>query len=169
MKTLNTKKHTLLPVTYTLHLNSGFTLIELLITIAIIGILSGLFVTTYPASQRRARDTQRRNDIKQYQTAMEAYASRNFGNYPITGGVIPVTDGTFCSDMGLDPCPGPNDPTGLQDYQVAAISTEYTIWARLEQPPAPAAANYFVVCSTGRSGVTTSQPTNNDCPTLGWQ
>ena len=40
---------------------AGFTFIELMVVVAIIGILSTMFVTQYPAVQRRARDTERRN------------------------------------------------------------------------------------------------------------
>lgn len=51
----------------------GFTLIELLVVIAIIGGLSSLLVPNFMAARERARDAQRKSDIKQIQQALELY------------------------------------------------------------------------------------------------
>lgn len=53
--------------------SSGFTLIELLIVIAIIGILTTLLTTNYIGIRQRARDAQRKSDIRQLQSALELY------------------------------------------------------------------------------------------------
>ncbi len=50
----------------------AFTLIELLVVIAIIGILSTTGFFAFTSSQKRARDTQRKNDLAQVKKAMEA-------------------------------------------------------------------------------------------------
>ena len=137
--------------------NSGFTLLELLIAIAIIGVLAGFFITTFPAVQRRARDAERRSDIKQYQTAMEAFANRNNGNYPVVSGVIGTS--VLCDALGVPDCP--ND--AQNSYNVISNATAYSLWAALEQPPSP--VTYFVVCSNGRSFETTTQPdATTPCP-----
>jgi prepilin-type N-terminal cleavage/methylation domain-containing protein len=64
----------------------GFTLPELLIVMAVVGVMGVIFVINYPASQQRARDAVRRNDIKQYQAALEIFASRNNQLYPAVDG-----------------------------------------------------------------------------------
>ena len=53
--------------------NLGFTLIELLVVIAIIGGLSSLLVPNFMAARERARDAQRKSDLKQIQKALELY------------------------------------------------------------------------------------------------
>ena len=135
----------------------GFTFIELMVVVAVIGILSALFMGTYPATQRRTRDAERRSDIKQYQTAMEAFANRNNGNYPTVSGVIGPS--VLCNTLGVPDCP--ND--AQNSYSVISNATAYSLWATLEQPPSP--VTYFVVCSNGRSFETTTQPdATTPCP-----
>ncbi|MFS8159123.1 MAG: type II secretion system protein [Candidatus Roizmanbacteria bacterium] len=51
----------------------AFTLIELLVVIAIISALSALIFPNFMALREKARDTQRKSDLKQIQTAMELY------------------------------------------------------------------------------------------------
>lgn len=60
---------------------SGFTLIELLIVIAIIGLLATLAIVSLTGAQRKARDTKRIADAKQYQGALELYYNDN-NRYP---------------------------------------------------------------------------------------
>lgn len=65
------------------HHQEGFTLIELLIVIAIIGILSTLLMTNFIGIRQRARDAQRKSDIRQIQSALELYRS-DTGSYPVS-------------------------------------------------------------------------------------
>lgn len=69
----------------------GFTLIELLVVIAIIGILAALFLASFSGSQAKARDTQRKSDMKQLQTALVA-RDGDVGGYPAA--VAPATQPT---------------------------------------------------------------------------
>lgn len=62
-------------------MNKGFTLIELLVAIAIIGILASLTLANFTGSQARARDTQRKNDLKIVRDALEQYKIDR-GYYP---------------------------------------------------------------------------------------
>jgi len=54
-------------------MKSAFSLIEILVVIAIIAILTTLLVPNYIESRQRAKDVQRKSDLKQMQTALELY------------------------------------------------------------------------------------------------
>jgi general secretion pathway protein G len=56
-----------------LKLKRGFTLIELLVVISIIGILATLLIANYNAARERARDAQRKSDLRNIQTALRLY------------------------------------------------------------------------------------------------
>lgn len=74
---------------------SGFTLIELLIVIAIIGILSTLLMANFIGVRQRARDAQRKSDIRQLQAALELYRA-DTGQYP-AGGTTTSLNSTACT------------------------------------------------------------------------
>jgi type II secretion system protein G len=59
----------------------GFTIVELLIVIVVIGILAALVIVTYNGIQQKARDTERKTDIKAVQGHLEAYWADN-AKYP---------------------------------------------------------------------------------------
>jgi prepilin-type N-terminal cleavage/methylation domain-containing protein len=63
-------------------LKEAFTLVELLVVMVIIGILIGLAVFGLSAAQKSARDTNRRNDVRNIVNALETYAIKNGGAYP---------------------------------------------------------------------------------------
>lgn len=56
---------------------NGFTLIELLVVISIIGLLSTFALISLDNSRKKARDTARRQALKQLQTAVELYYDSN--------------------------------------------------------------------------------------------
>jgi general secretion pathway protein G len=67
----------------------GFTLIELLVVISIIGILTVLLIANFMGTRERARDTQRKSDMRMMKTALMMYYN-SCGAYPddsaVTGG-----------------------------------------------------------------------------------
>jgi len=54
-------------------ISEAFTLIELLVVISIIGILATLLVANFNAVRARARDAQRKSDVRNIQTALRLY------------------------------------------------------------------------------------------------
>jgi prepilin-type N-terminal cleavage/methylation domain-containing protein len=80
--------------------NRGFTIVELLIVIVVIGILAALVIVTYNGIQQKARDTERKTDIKAVQGHLEAYWADN-AKYPT---LTEANDATFrtANFKGLD-------------------------------------------------------------------
>jgi prepilin-type N-terminal cleavage/methylation domain-containing protein len=162
----------------------GFTLIELLVVISIIGVLAGLSLASFSGAQKQARDTQRKNDLKQYQTLLENYASKSGGFYPRRNLSSGATMSVLCNDLdnllGAITCPDdPKDGDNICDgntcryrYQTEicgmflgqGCATKYVLWAALEQ--GQSSGSYWVVCSNGISGEIKSgiPPSGGDCP-----
>lgn len=119
----------------------GFTLIELLVVIAIIGSLSALLLPNYMGARERARDAQRKSDLKQIQKALEMYKQdQTTAQYP--------SDDSFLSPgacwSSLPGCTGniymkkvPGDPNRTPDNKYYYVrnpsdSLKYTLCACLE-------------------------------------
>lgn len=154
--------------------NLGFTLIELLVVISIIGILAALSIVSFTSSQKQARDTSRKSDIKQYQSSLELFANKYslYPSRPVAVGV--AASSTLCNDLSLGNCP--EDPKNGVDssytykYQSdgaasdgTATATKYVLWDKLENT-----TNVFVVCSNGKVGVVpqaTFGVAGGNCPT----
>lgn len=105
----------------------GFTLIELLIVIVIMGILVVIVVGLVGRSaQMKARDAQRKADIREIQTALEQYFTDN-SVYPaaladLTGGTPPY----------LNAVPADPSPPRAYTYTPGNPATTYTLSADLE-------------------------------------
>jgi len=84
--------------------NHGFTLIELLVVLAIIGILTAIGLRSFTAAQIRARDGQRKSDLKTIASVLERYRAKN-GTYPDSslGGCTADGANWFCSNSGATP------------------------------------------------------------------
>ena len=99
--------------TKTENLKKGFTLVELLVVMAILGILTVVTLGNFQTSQIKARDAQRKHDLKEITNALEAYFS-DHSQYPdatVTGGKI-----NMCScDGGPLPCDWEDD-TGRREF-----------------------------------------------------
>lgn len=126
-------------------LSKGFTLIEMLVVISIIGILATLVAANLNSARSRARDTQRKSDIKNISTALRLYYN-DIGRYPANDGSYqlkacdPATAtctwgsqwniGTtvYMQSLPKDPL----SPTSDYRYTLGASSDNYTLQACLE-------------------------------------
>ncbi len=73
----------------------GFTLVEMLVVISIIAILSSILAGGYVNSQKSARDTARKINLKSISDALNSYYA-DYGVYPEEGAWV-NTDGSFTS------------------------------------------------------------------------
>lgn len=143
---------------------AGFTLIELLVVITIIGILTGIGVTSFSSAQIKGRDTSRKSDLNTIRLSLEQYFNKN-GSYPCataagTGACVvgtnyyqvpsswsalTVSPNNFTTDLPIDP----QTANGVcQRYyygvRVLAGSTkayQYTLFAKLENTSDAAAGD----------------------------
>lgn len=90
-----------------------------MVVISIIGILSAIGLTSFDAAQKKARDTIRKNDLRELKKALQAYYQDN-GSYPIQSGWTSSEPGDL-SPYSADYIPGlapkyiaklPRDPKG---------------------------------------------------------
>jgi prepilin-type N-terminal cleavage/methylation domain-containing protein len=77
------------------HDKKGFTIIELLVVIAVIGILAVVVVGAVGSARSKGRDSVRKNELHQLETALELYYNLH-ATYPVTGATGP-TDGAISS------------------------------------------------------------------------
>ena len=156
-------------------IKKGFTLIEMLVVISLIGILSALSLVSFTSAQKQARDVTRKSDMKQYQTVLESYGNLTNGLYPSRTSASSAYS-ILCADLNLRLEPDvtcgqdpkiASDPT-YYDYKYisdgtngTASATKYVLWAQIENA---STTSYWIVCSNGKTGQSTSVPVSSSCP-----
>ena len=104
----------------------GFTLIELLVVIAIIGMLSALLVPNFMGIRERARDAQRKSDLKQIQKALEMYRQDQTLYPTATSGRFGTCGSSFNSGSTVYMNKIPCDPLGPTPYYYSPNNTNLT-------------------------------------------
>lgn len=126
--------------------SKGFTLIELLVVISIIGILATLVSANLNSARARARDSERKSDMRSISTALRLYFN-DYGKYPLSdsssnilgcgaAGTALCTYGTAWT-AGTGPTTYmskiPTEPTTGQLYRYTYVSDDsYLLQACLE-------------------------------------
>ncbi|PIS15657.1 hypothetical protein COT62_02775 [Candidatus Roizmanbacteria bacterium CG09_land_8_20_14_0_10_41_9] len=117
---------------------AGFTLIELLVVIAIISSLSALLLPNYMSTRERARDSQRKSDLRQIQKALELYKDNQSPiTYPATDSLPAAgacwSSGALCTgSVYMNKMPGDPSPGKSYKYTLGADILTYTLCACLE-------------------------------------
>lgn len=156
------------------HRERAFTLIEMLVVISLIGILAALALVSFGASQKQARDTTRRSDLRQYQTSLEMYGNLTSGLFPSRTTAVSAYS-TLCSDLNVRLEPDiscSEDPKNSSDSTFAysfisdgttgtASATKYVLWSKVENS---STTKYWILCSNGKTGESTSVPSSGTCP-----
>ena len=142
-------------------MKKAFTLIELLVVIAIIGILASMVLVGLNGTRAKARDAERKSDLRQLKAALELYyADQKPNAYKESTSLVTAS----ATAMGLDSNyikTVPSDPVGTKPYQYQTDTggKNYAIFAALENTkdgdikagdpsigskPTDTAYNYFV-------------------------
>lgn len=145
-------------------MKKGFTLVELLVVIAIIGTLVTIALVSFRSSQARARDAQRKSDLKQVGSALELYYS-DYGEYPTTlswGNEFTDSKTTYFKVLPVDPI---DDFDYVYRVVDSGTNQKYQLFAYLENTQDPDLIGTSISCGSGKScnfAITSSNTTPSE-------
>lgn len=136
---------------------SGFTIVELLIVIVIIGILAALVFVQFNNSQAKARDAERKADLRQLSGKLAEYNAEK-GTYPAGGvsglcgtpGKLGGTPEKTCADpmnTGSHVYTYTPSPSGCDETTTQCTSYELNVALEKSNVAAENAANGYKVTS----------------------
>lgn len=126
----------------------GFTLVELLIVVSILAVITVLVSPMLYTGLKEGRDSRRKEEIKQYRTALENYATANSAVYPMRA-TSAVGAATLCNDAQFSKFASscPDDSKYAYQYLSDSNGLKWILWGKLER-----SGNYWILCSDGKSG-----------------
>lgn len=151
---------------HTIQNKKGFTFVEMLVAAAVIGILATTVYMNGGESRKKARDTQRMNDVQQIALALRMYRELNSVNPVYANGIV-IGEGGVLDDAttGLGPYLTviPQDPQGSagttyeyiydSDYTCGGTSRVVLYAKTMEQA---GHGNWASVCGTYSGGTSAS-------------
>jgi len=114
-------------------MKKSFTLLELMISIAILGIISGLIYGNFVNSLKKARDAKRKADLEQIQRALEMYYEDK-KRYPVNlnfGDKLCETRNCLSNEK-IYMQKIPNDPVNNKNYVYESDGTYYRLFSCIE-------------------------------------
>lgn len=133
-------------------MKKGFTLIELVVVISVIAVIVSLLPVSYKYIFNSSRDTVRKNELKQYQIALENYSLANEASYPSSTQTVRASV-FLCNNLSLylQKCPEDAkyslDNSFSYNYQSSLNGLNWVLWSRLEKED-----NVWVICSDRKAG-----------------
>jgi len=136
---------------------NGFSLIELLVVLGIIAVLTGLIAFNFNAARARARDVQRKNDLKELRSALELYKNDS-GTYPSSANyatmISVLVAGDYAQSAFSDPKVALSGSSSWVEYTYApsVSNTVYTISMCFENRADPLLAGSTSDCGASNDG-----------------
>ncbi len=98
----------------------GFTIIEVLIVLAIAGLILLIVFLAVPALQRNSRNTQRKNQMGGYGSAVSEWVNNNNGKVPSTAGDVTAINNLAANGIITEPTAV---VTGAQSTALTTLDT----------------------------------------------
>ena len=134
--------------------SAGFTLIELLVVISIIGVLATLVAANLNSARSRARDAERKSDLKNISTALRLYFNDN-GTFPAVAAMPWDAEWSGNGGNTIYMSKLPNDPLPGQayEYELGPTGDTFILTACLEnasdaQGVTTVSTAYDVLCAS---------------------